>query len=76
MFSILSTSRLSIVSIFSVLNFYRLILADFCTKPTDVFVDCKGAKAPDGVKKIVSSLLDDEEVDGDVTEAGHAKKTN
>jgi len=60
----------------SVLNFYRLILADFCTKPTDVFVDCKGAKAPDGVKKIVSSLLDDEEVDGDVTEAGHAKKTN
>ena len=53
-----------------------MILADFCTKPTDVFVDCKGAKAPDGVKKIVSSLLDDEEVDGDVTEAGHAKKTN
>ena len=57
----------------SMLNFYRLILADFCDKKEDL--QQPEHKAPASVEKIVTTILE-QDVDGDFTEAGQTKKTD
>jgi len=57
----------------SLLNLYRLVVADFC--PSEKTEDTQQAKVPANVEKIVKSILD-QDTDGDVTEAGQGKKTD
>ena len=57
----------------SLLNLYRLVVADFCAPQKRQ--DTQQAKVPANVEKIVRSILD-QDTDGDVTEAGQGKKTD